>query len=50
MATFNLILLVVGVLWSVTWFGVLLRLLLQPTDRVPNVANAPLRDSARALM
>ncbi len=50
MATFNLILLVVGVLWSVTWFGVLLRLLWQPTGRVAGVANASLRDSARARM
>jgi len=50
MATFNLILLVVGVLWSVTWFGVLLRLLLQPKEHVPDVANSPLRDSTHALM
>ncbi len=49
MATFNLILLVVGVLWSVLWFGVLLRLLLQSADRVPELANARLRDSASAL-
>ena len=50
MATFNLILLVVGVLWSVLWFGVLLRLLLQSADRVPKLANARLRDSASALL
>ncbi|MCC6507430.1 MAG: hypothetical protein IT475_18525 [Aquimonas sp.] len=50
METFNLILLVVGILWSVVWFGVLLKLLLQPVRRGQNSAAGHLRDSASALL
>jgi len=49
--TFNLILLIVGTLWSVIWFGVLLKLLVSPAvDGKAERGSGQLRDSASALI
>lgn len=51
METFNLILLIVGTLWSVIWFGVLLTLLVSPAvGGTAECGSGQLRDSASALI